>query len=132
MHGALEIGRSANAVRILETAGPPTFYLPPEDVRLDLLVSAFGESLCEWKGVASYWSVRASAAGSEGANVAWSYRDPLSGFERINDYVAFYPARVACWVADERVRPQPGGFYGGWVTDELTGPFKGEPGSADW
>ena len=129
-HGAIEIAHSSRALRILETAGPPTFYLPPEDIRRELLVPSAGESLCEWKGIAGYWSVQSSEPEAEA--VAWSYREPFSEFERIRDYLSFYPARVACWVAGERVQPQPGGFYGGWVTDELTGPFKGEPGSEDW
>lgn len=129
-HAGTLLGESARCLRVLETASPPTFYLPPEDAREDLLVRADGESHCEWKGIATYWSL--SLAGISLSNVAWSYRDPYAGFERIRDHLAFYPARVACWVDGERVRPQPGGFYGGWVTSELSGPFKGEPGSEDW
>ena len=124
------IAESARALRILETASPPTFYLPPGEVRRERLVAGRGESHCEWKGVATYWSVRVGRELIE--NAAWSYAEPYPEFERIRDYVSFYPARVECWLGDERVRPQPGRFYGGWVTKELVGPMKGEAGSEDW
>ena len=121
---------SQRAVRVLETAGPPTFYLPPDDVRRDLLIARPGTSACEWKGLASYWSVRAGQRVLR--DVAWSYPDPLPGFERIRDYLSFFPGRIECTVEGERVRPQPGGFYGGWITSEIVGPVKGEPGTAGW
>ncbi len=124
------VAESTRSLRVLETASPPTFYLPPDDVRLELLVAGHGTSLCEWKGVAEYWSLRVEAQLIE--NAAWCYREPYLGFEPIRDHIAFYPARVECRLNDERVRPQPGAFYAGWVTRELSGPFKGEPGSEDW
>jgi uncharacterized protein (DUF427 family) len=128
-HG-LTLAHSTRACRVLETASPPTFYLPPEDVRLDRLVPAAGRSHCEWKGEARYFALALGASDSE--PVAWAYPSPYPEFERIRGWIAFYPGRVECRVNGERVRPQPGRFYGGWVTDELVGPFKGEPGSEGW
>ncbi len=87
-----------------------------------------GHSVCEWKGIARYWAL----AGAGDLAVAWSYPQPTGPFVSLTDHFAFYPGRVACFVDGERVRPQPGRFYGGWVTDDLTGPFKGEPGTEDW
>ncbi|CAN5180618.1 DUF427 domain-containing protein [soil metagenome] len=128
--GGTEIARTRRAVRVLETSHPPSFYLPWADVQAQFLVAAPGESFCEWKGPARYWSL------SDGprtlAGVAWSYPQPLAGAEAIADCVAFYPARLDCRVDGEVVRPQPGGFYGGWITPELVGPFKGDPGSSGW
>jgi uncharacterized protein (DUF427 family) len=128
--GGNEIARSKLSMRVLETASPPTFYLPPAEVRIDLLVPGSGLSRCEWKGQARYWSLVLSDHRLE--NMAWSYPDPLPGFEAIREYLSFYPARVECYVDGVRVLPQPGGFYGGWVTPDLTGPFKGESGSESW
>lgn len=122
------LAESVGAYRVLETASPPTFYLPPGDVRTGCLVAAAGRSYCEWKGEASYWGL----ADKSDQSVAWSYEQPKPAFEAIRGWFAFYPARVECYVDDERVRPQPGEFYGGWVTSELVGPFKGEPGTGDW
>jgi uncharacterized protein (DUF427 family) len=114
-------------VRVLETASPPTFYIPPDDVERERLVPVRGRSHCEWKGEARYWALE-----PDGEPVAWSYPDPYPEFAVIRDWLAFYPGRVECRVDGERVRPQPGRFYGGWITDELVGPFKGEPGSEGW
>ena len=125
------IAESTGAIRVLETASPPTFYLPPEDVCFDLLAESPGESLCEWKGQANYWSL-ALPDGQLVRDVGWTYREPLEGFEQITDYISFYPSRLACFVAGVRVEPQPGNVYGGWVTPDVVGPFKGEPGTADW
>lgn len=124
------VAASARCIRVLETAGPPTFYLPTDDVDVSLLVRAPGTSLCEWKGEAAYWTVRLD--GTSIAAAAWSYPSPKPAFARISRYFSFYPGRVDCRVGGERVRPQPGGFYGGWVTDEIVGPIKGEPGSESW
>lgn len=123
------IASSTRAVRVLETAGPPTFYLPPGDVRLSQLVRASGRSVCEWKGAAGYWAL--AAAPGAGA-VGWSYDHPSPAFAPIRGHLSFYPGRLECFVAGERVRPQPGGFYGGWITDEIVGPIKGDPGTAGW
>ncbi len=128
--GALEIARSRRAVRVLETASPPTFYLPWADVTPGVLVPAGGASWCEWKGAASYWSLATDDARVE--QVAWAYPQANTAFARLRDHVAFYPSRVECFVAGERVQPQPGRFYGGWITREVVGPFKGEPGTSGW
>ena len=124
------IARTTRALRVLETASPPTFYLPRDDVRMDLLQPASGHSFCEWKGQASYFDLRSGNAMI--ARAAWSYRRPLDVFARISDRIGFYPGRIACYVDGEHVGSQAGGFYGGWVTNEIVGPFKGEPGTGGW
>lgn len=122
---------STRAIRVLETSHPPVYYLPPADVRLELLTPADGGSFCEWKGEAVYHD--AIVDGVRIARVAWSFPRPTPRFELIRDWHAFYlPALEAGLVDDERARPQPGGFYGGWITGDLAGPFKGEPGSHGW
>jgi uncharacterized protein (DUF427 family) len=125
------IADSSGAVRVLETAGAPVYYLPRDDVRMDLLAASSGTSHCEWKGRASYWSLR--TPGRAIPDAGWSYETPMRGFEAIRGRLAFYAAKVdEAWVGDERATPQPGGFYGGWVTSRITGPIKGEPGSWGW
>ena len=124
------IARTERSVRVLETASPPTFYLPREDVSMGLLQPASGHSFCEWKGQASYFDVSSGDAAIDHA--AWTYDDPRDAFSRIAGHIGFYPGRVACYVDGERVRPQAGGFYGGWVISEIVGPFKGEPGTGGW
>ncbi|UCF18591.1 MAG: DUF427 domain-containing protein [Gemmatimonadota bacterium] len=124
------VAKTRRAVRMLETASPPTFYLPPEDVSIEYLEKSRCTSICEWKGTASYWSLRLGDMTLR--DVAWSYEDPSPGFESISGYLSFYPARVDCFVDGFKVDPQPGRFYGGWVTPEVVGPFKGEPGSEWW
>lgn len=125
------LAQSRAALRVCETASPPTLYLPPEDVRMDLLEPTSGNTLCEWKGSARYFSVRVGDRLSQRA--AWSYPRPFEGYERLAGYLAFFPGRVdACLIGDERATPQPGEYYGGWVTQKLVGPFKGEPGSEGW
>lgn len=125
------VADTRRALRVCETASPPTYYLPPDDIDARWLRPAKGSSLCEWKGAARYHSLQVGDRVSERA--AWSYPDPLPPFEALRDYLAFFVARVdACSVGDERVRPQPGGFYGGWITSNLVGPFKGEPGTGHW
>jgi uncharacterized protein (DUF427 family) len=114
----------------LETAHPPTIYVPWADVNRDLCVDVGRGSLCEWKGEARYWSLVHGAARLE--RVGWSYPTPFSGATALTDYVAFYPAPLQCTVEGNVVKPQPGGFYGGWITPELVGPFKGVPGSQGW
>jgi len=113
---------------VLETASPPTFYVRPADVNWTFLVPAGGESFCEWKGIARYWAL----AGSPSTVVGWSYPSPSHEFDELAGWLAFYPGRVACFVAGERVVPQPGSFYGGWITADVVGPFKGEPGTSQW
>jgi uncharacterized protein (DUF427 family) len=128
--GDIEIGRSTHALRVLETASPPTFYLPLEDLDLQYFRPAAGHSLCEWKGQANYWDIVTRYTRLERA--AWSYPEPLAGMERIKDMISVYPALVNCSVDGVAVLPQPGRFYGGWVTPEVIGPFKGEQGSENW
>ena len=128
--GNTEVARTSRAIRVLETAHPPSFYLPKQDVAWDLLQAAPGSSLCEWKGPARYWTLIDQERQLPGA--AWSYPNPLAGAEALADCVAFYASVLECRVAGARVLPQPGGFYGGWITPELVGPFKGEPGSGGW
>lgn len=117
--------------RVLETSSPPTYYLPPEDVLMPCLSNSQTRSVCEWKGGAVYWNLDVNGRFSEDA--AWSYPDPVDRFAAVKDYIAFYPARVdACYVDDELVQAQEGQFYGGWITANIVGPFKGAPGSQDW
>jgi uncharacterized protein (DUF427 family) len=130
MAGGVLVADSRRAVRVLETASPPTFYLPPEDVDASRIERAEGTSLCEWKGEAVYWDVLGD--GPRAPRAAWSYPDPFPEFSSLAGFLSFYPARLACTLDGELVRPQPGGFYGGWVTGELAGPFKGDPGSEGW
>lgn len=121
---------SCSTFRILETASPPTFYLSPGDVDVSGLVLTGASSVCEWKGTAQYWAL--GGADKEVAPVAWVYPHPYPGFESIAGYFSFYPGRVECYVNEERVSPQLGGLYGGWVTKEIVGPFKGPIGTAGW
>jgi len=118
--------QTRRSLRVLETFHPPTYYLPPEAVRLDLLEPAGGRSFCEWKGVASYHSVVVGQRRLERA--VWSYPNPTEAFAALAGWYALYPALMdGCWVDGERVQPQPGGFYGGWITSAVQGPFKGDP-----
>ncbi len=130
--GDAELVRTRRALRILETASPPTFYLPFADARRDLMVEApaLGSSHCEWKGRAIYWSIVVGGTRLDGA--AWSYPSPSAPYERLADCFSIYPGRAACFVDGEQVRPQEGGFYGGWVTREIVGPWKGGPGTSGW
>lgn len=124
------IASSCEAYRVLETSHPPSWYLPPGCVQRDLLLGTRQSSVCEWKGRATYWTVHAGGRTAE--NAAWSYSSPEHNFAAIRDYLAFYPDVFECYVDGERVEPQPGGFYGGWITQDLIGPFKGIPGSSGW
>ena len=129
--GDVVVVRTRHAIRVLETAHPPTFYLPLADVNRALLQAAPGSSFCEWKGPARYWSL--SDGKRQLPRVAWSYPQPLAGAEALADCVAFYAwPELQCSVDGAPATSQPGGFYGGWVTPELTGPFKGDPGSEGW
>ena len=125
------IADTTRAQRVLETYGAPVFYIPLADVRADALSETARTTVCEWKGTASYCSVRVGDRLAEDAG--WLYRRPNPGYEAIRDHIAFYCAPMdECPVGDERARPQPGGFYGGWITDGIVGPFKGEPGTEGW
>ena len=130
-HGGVVLADSVAALRVLETSHPPTIYVPPGDVAMAHLETTARRSWCEWKGQARYLDVVAGARREREA--AWTYPDPTPGFAALRDFVAFYPGRVdAAWLGDERVRAQPGDFYGGWITADLRGPFKGDPGTAGW
>ena len=125
------IAETRRALRILETSHPPSYYIPPADVRQDLLAPAPGRSICEFKGQASYWSIRVGDAVSAAA--AWSYAAPWSPYEALKDHLCFYAGRVdACFVDGDRVVPQEGDFYGGWRSADIVGPFKGGPGTCGW
>ena len=129
--GGVTVADSFGAYRVLETSHPPAFYLPPADFLPGALTPAEGSSFCEWKGVASSLDV----LGGErvAARAGWTYRTPTPAFAVLAGHVAVYPAAMdACTVAGEVVRPQPGGFYGGWITDRVVGPFKGAPGTEYW
>ncbi|MGY5036547.1 DUF427 domain-containing protein [Streptomyces sp. 900116325] len=129
-HGSVALADSVRALRVLETSHPPVFYIPRKDVLVDHLSRSTTKSFCEWKGVATYWSLTTN--GIVLPDVAWSYEDPAPRYALLAGHLAFYPERVDCVVDGERVRPQPGDFYGGWITAEIVGPFKGGPGSAGW
>jgi len=122
---------TTDVVRVLETSHPPVYYLPIDAFAPGTLSPAAGASLCEFKGAASYVSV---AAGGHTAKAAgWTYPNPWKGYEALRGRVALYPAKMdACTVAGEPVTPQEGGFYGGWITARVAGPFKGGPGSWGW
>ena len=126
------VAESDRALRVLETASPPTIYVPVEDVRAELLTEVEAKHThCEWKGRANYFDVEAGGARAEAA--AFHYPEPRDAFAALAGHISFYPGRVdGAYLDEERVRPQPGPFYAGWVTDEIEGPFKGEPGSEGW
>jgi uncharacterized protein (DUF427 family) len=120
------LAQTRRSLRVLETFHPPTYYLPPEAMRLEWLEPAAGRSFCEWKGLASYFSVVVGDQRLERA--VWSYANPTPAFAALAGWFALYPGRMdGCWVDGERVEPQPGGFYGGWITAAVQGPFKGDP-----
>ncbi len=129
LNGLETLASSTRALAILETASPPTYYVPPNDVSQKLLTKIpHKESLCEWKGKAVYWALKTSPD----KMIAWSYPNPFPEYAVLKDYFAFYPQELACYLDGERVVPQPGEFYAGWITNDLTGPFKGEPGTGHW
>jgi uncharacterized protein (DUF427 family) len=129
--GGQVVADSRRAIRVCETSHPPVYYVPRDDIADGVLERAPGGSWCEWKGSATYWDV--VVEGRRVAQAAWSYEDPSPGFEHLRGAVAFYPSKVdRALVDDEPARPQAGGFYGGWITDEVVGPFKGEPGTLGW
>ncbi|MEM9140128.1 MAG: DUF427 domain-containing protein [Pseudomonadota bacterium] len=119
-----------NALRVLETHHAPTYYIPPGDIS-GQLIAVGGSSFCEWKGSARYFDVEVD--GHIAARAAWAYDDPTASFSRIAGHVAFYAGKMeVCTVGDEVVLPQPGDFYGGWQTSNLTGIVKGGPGTRHW
>lgn len=129
--GGATIADTTRAVRVLETSHPPTFYLPLDDVRRDLLRLAEGASFCEWKGTAAYVDV--VVEGHVANEAGWYYPEPSPRYAALRDHVAFFAGRVdRCSVDGIEVTPQPGGFYGGWITPDIAGPFKGAPGTQGW
>jgi uncharacterized protein (DUF427 family) len=126
--GDAVIVRSIGSYKVMETASPPTFYLPRDDVDFDLLVPVADTTYCEWKGTATYWALARKPV----EPVAWCYEKPRARFDSIRGLLAFYPGSVDCYLGGEPVRAQPGRFYGGWITREIVGPCKGEPGTGHW
>jgi len=124
------VAETARALRVLETSHPPVYYLPRQDVRMERLEASARGSFCEWKGPARYFSLR--QGGRLLRDVAWSYPEPVAPFGPLAGHLAFYLDPLEGWVGEERARPQPGRFYGGWVTSRVAGPFKGEPGTEGW
>ncbi|MEO0564227.1 MAG: DUF427 domain-containing protein [Chloroflexota bacterium] len=125
------IVETTNAKRILETSHPPTYYLPPEDVRMDLLTLVNRRTYCEFKGAASYYDL--TVDGKTVQNAAWTYQQPNPGYEAVKNHLCFYASKMdACYVSGEKVQSQEGDFYGGWITSWVVGPFKGGPGTRGW
>ena len=122
------IASASEALVIRETASPPTWYLSPDALVEDALVKVSGSSFCEWKGEAEYFAL----ANDPGVPIAWTYPNAAAPFDGVSGWLSFYPGRVDCFVDGERVRAQAGGFYGGWITPNVVGPFKGDPGTGHW
>ena len=129
--GGRVVASTTRAVRVCETSHPPVYYVPREDVADGVLECGSGSSWCEWKGAATYWD--AVVDGRRHPSVGWSYEDPVDRYAHLRGAVAFYPGKVDRALVDgAAARPQAGGFYGGWITDDVVGPFKGEPGTLGW
>jgi uncharacterized protein (DUF427 family) len=130
-HHGLVIADTHASVRTLETSHPPSYYIPRADLLMSVLRPSDRRSFCEWKGEAVYFDL--VAGDTVLPDVAWSYPSPTLPFAVLQDHVAFYAGPLdGCFIDGERVVPQPGGFYGGWITSDLAGPFKGVPGSRFW
>ena len=129
--GGERVASTTRSWRVLETSHPPTYYLPADSFVDGALREVDGSSFCEWKGAASYFDV--VSGGAVAPRAAWTYRTPTRGFVDLVDAVAVMPGRVErCTVDGEVVEPQPGEFYGGWITSRVVGPFKGTPGTLGW
>jgi uncharacterized protein (DUF427 family) len=125
------IAETSRALRVLETSHPPVYYIPFGDVQQQFLSRSERQSYCEFKGLATYYTLKVGEKVAK--NAAWSYHNPSIGYDSIKDHIAFYPGHVdACYVDGERVQAQEGDFYGGWITSDIDGPFKGGPGTAGW
>jgi uncharacterized protein (DUF427 family) len=130
-HRGRVVADTTGAIRILETSHPPTYYLPPSDVDLTLLEPVAGSTWCEFKGAASYADL--VMEGQRLPRAVWWYEEPSPAYRELMGYLALYPGRVdQCTINGEVVRSQEGDFYGGWITDRITGPFKGAPGTLGW
>ncbi|MEO5899741.1 MAG: DUF427 domain-containing protein [Ilumatobacteraceae bacterium] len=131
VHRGVELAETNQAIRILETSQPPAYYLPVADIAMEHLTSTSSRTMCEWKGLAGYWTVR--AGDDVVIDAAWSYPAPVPAYGSIAGHIAFYAQKLdECWVGDERVDPNDGSFYGGWITSAVVGPFKGAPGTLGW
>jgi len=131
VHEGKVIVDSDRCWRVVETSHPPVYYVPRDDIAAGVLDPAAGRSYCEFKGTASYWDL--VVGDTRVLRAGWSYQRPSPAYSEIAGAVAFYPGRVdECRVAGELVRPQEGDFYGGWITDDIIGPFKGGPGTMGW
>lgn len=129
--GSEIIAETNRAYRVLETSHPPVYYFPPEDVRLEFFKKEINTTFCEWKGRASYYSI--VVGDKEAYEAAWFYENPTREFAEIENYIAFYPSKMdSCYVDGELVQSQEGDFYGGWITSEIVGPFKGGAGTWGW
>ncbi|KQC34667.1 hypothetical protein AAU57_13980 [Nonlabens sp. YIK11] len=123
------IALTQQALAVLETASPPTYYIPQEDIDMEMLEQIPRKSsFCEWKGEATYWGLKDNMS----RPIAWSYTNPFPEFIELKDYLAFYPQHLDCFVDGIEVKAQPGDFYAGWITPDVTGPFKGETGTGHW
>ncbi|KXS20614.1 DUF427-domain-containing protein [Gonapodya prolifera JEL478] len=129
--GDTVIAETRRGVRVLETSHPPAYYFPPEDINQSYLRKVAGKkTFCEWKGVCEYYDITADGKAAKAR--AWTYPSPSPSFKAMANYVSFYASPFTCFVDGERVQPQEGDFYGGWITDDLEGPFKGAPGTWGW
>ena len=127
----IKIVDSINAFRVLETSHPPVYYIPTEDIRKEFLKTNNHTSFCEFKGFAKYYNL--NVEGKEVTNAGWYYPEPVKDYEQIKDYVAFYPQKMdECYVDDEKIISQQSNFYGGWITSNIIGPFKGQSGTESW
>ncbi|MDY6940400.1 MAG: DUF427 domain-containing protein [Cyanobacteriota bacterium] len=127
----ITVADTHKAKRVLETSHPPTYYIPPEDLQMEYFSQTDRASYCEWKGVAAYYTI--TVGDKQAPNAAWFYPQPTPAFATIANYVAIYAEVMdACYVDGEQVQPQPGNFYGGWVTEDIVGPFKGGAGTWGW
>jgi len=125
------IADTRRAIRVLETSHPPVYYVPAQDVRLEYLTSTNRRTFCEFKGAANFWTLKVGDRRAE--NAAWSYPKPSPAYEAIKGHFAFYASKMdACYVDDEQAQPQEGDFYGGWITSDIVGPFKGGTGTWGW
>jgi uncharacterized protein (DUF427 family) len=125
------IADTQGAKRVLETSHPPVYYIPPDDIQMQYLSPSPRTTFCEWKGRGGYYTLIVGDRRVD--DVAWYYPDPTPDFASIQNYVAFYPAPMdGCYVDGELVQPQPGNFYGGWITADVVGPFKGAVGTWGW
>ena len=125
------IAKSKNVIRVLETSHPPTYYIPVNDIKLDFLKKNKNNSFCEWKGFANYYDLIADEVNIP--NVGWYYPKPTKNFFSIKNFISFYAVgKLKCVVNGEIVKKQDGNFYGGWITTNLRGPFKGGTGTMGW